>query len=200
MKQKILSSHYHNHQNYAVFCRTAKSTFSYFKVKAMEKELGMISMDSPTQKIVFSETLDHLDKYVHGDYPMISSELSDTNNTAYVKIGVTTDNGWAQYVDVYGTYIRFGRPGYDISKDTNGFIIDMAAQQMRPEDSNEWSIGWNTYELFSFWARRHGFHDNTYLRVTQGELRFYYPVGRDSYDDFGYEYDYVVLAEYDNDY
>lgn len=50
----------------------------YFKVKAMEKELGMISMDSPTQKIVFSETLDHLDKYVHGDYPMIS--LDKTKN------------------------------------------------------------------------------------------------------------------------
>lgn len=50
----------------------------YFKVKTMEKELGMISMDSPTQKIVFSETLDHLDKYVHGDYPMIS--LDKTKN------------------------------------------------------------------------------------------------------------------------
>lgn len=135
-----------------------------------------------------------------GDYPMISSELSDTNNTAYVKIGVTTDNGWAQFVDVYGTYIRFGRPGYNISTDTNGFSIDMTEQRIMPDTKNEWSVGWNTHELFSFWARRHGFYDNTYLRVTEGQLRFYYPVGRNSYDDFGYEYDYVVLAEYDDNY
>ena len=50
----------------------------YLKVKAMEKELGIISKDSPTQKIVFTETLDHLDKYSHGDYPMIS--LDKTKN------------------------------------------------------------------------------------------------------------------------
>lgn len=50
----------------------------YLKVKAMEKELGIISKDSPTQKIVFTETLDHLDKYLHGDYPMIS--LDKTKN------------------------------------------------------------------------------------------------------------------------
>ena len=50
----------------------------YLKVKAMEKELGVISKDSPTQKIVFTETLDHLDKYLHGDYPMIS--LDKTKN------------------------------------------------------------------------------------------------------------------------
>ena len=50
----------------------------YLKVKTMEKELGVISKDSPTQKIVFTETLDHLDKYSHGDYPMIS--LDKTKN------------------------------------------------------------------------------------------------------------------------
>lgn len=50
----------------------------YLKVKVMEKELGIISKDSPTQKIVFTETLDHLDKYLHGDYPMIS--LDKTKN------------------------------------------------------------------------------------------------------------------------
>lgn len=50
----------------------------YFKVKTMETELGMISKESPTQKIVFTETLDHLDKYAHGNYPMIS--LDKTKN------------------------------------------------------------------------------------------------------------------------
>lgn len=159
---------------------------------------GKISADRiDTSTLYAKQVLLNTDK---GDYPMISSELSDTNNMAYVKIGVTTDNGWAQFVDVYGTYIRFGRPGYDISTDSKGFLINMADQRMLPNDSNEWSVGWNTNELFSFWARRHGFYDNTYLRVTSGELRFYYPVGRDSSDDFGYEYDYVVLAEYDDNY
>lgn len=159
---------------------------------------GKISADRiDTSTLYAKQVLLNTDK---GDYPMISSELSATNNTAYVKIGVTTDNGWAQFVDVYGTYIRFGRPGYDISTDSKGFLINMADQRMLPNDSNEWSVGWNTNELFSFWARRHGFYDNTYLRVTSGELRFYYPVGRDSSDDFGYEYDYVVLAEYDDNY
>lgn len=135
-----------------------------------------------------------------GDYPMISSELSDTNNTAYVKVGVTDDNGWAQFVDIYGTYVRFGRPGYDIADDSKGFKIDMVNQRMLPNDKNEWNIAWNTSELYSIWARRHGFYDNTYLRVTSGELRFYYPVGRNADDEFGYEYDYVVLAEYDDNY
>lgn len=159
---------------------------------------GKISADRiDTSTLYAKQVLLNTDK---GDYPMISSELSNTNNTAYVKIGVTTDNGWAQFVDVYGTYIRFGRPGYDISTDTNGFSIDMTEQRIMPDTKNEWSVGWNTRELFSFWARRHGFYDNTYLRVTQGELRFYYPVGRDSNDDFGYDYDYVVLAEYDDNY
>ena len=159
---------------------------------------GKISADRiDTSTLYAKQVLLNTDK---GDYPMISSELSDTNNTAYVKIGVTTDNGWAQFVDVYGTYIRFGRPGYDISTDTNGFSIDMTKQRIIPDTKNEWSVGWNNRELFSFWARRHGFYDNTYLRVTRGQLRFYYPVGRDSYDDFGYEYDYVVLAEYDDNY
>lgn len=159
---------------------------------------GKISADRiDTSTLYAKQVFLNTDK---GDYPMISSELSDTNNMAYVKIGVTTDNGWAQFVDVYGTYIRFGRPGYDISTDSKGFLINMADQRMLPNDSNEWSVGWNTNELFSFWARRHGFYDNTYLRVTSGELRFYYPVGRNSSDDFGYEYDYVVLAEYDDNY
>lgn len=135
-----------------------------------------------------------------GDYPMISSELSDTNNTAYVKVGVTDDNGWAQFVDIYGTYVRFGRPGYDIADDSKGFVIDMVNQKMIPNDKNEWNIAWNTSELYSIWARRHGFYDNTYLRVTSGELRFYYPVGQNADDEFGYEYDYVVLAEYDDNY
>jgi hypothetical protein len=159
---------------------------------------GKISADRiDTSTLYAKQVLLNTDK---GDYPMISSELSDTNNTAYVKIGVTTDNGWAQFVDVYGTYIRFGRPGYNISTDTNGFSIDMTNQRIIPDTKNEWSIGWNNRELFSFWARRHGFYDNTYLRVTEGQLRFYYPVGRDANDDFGYDYDYVVLAEYDDNY
>lgn len=135
-----------------------------------------------------------------GDYPMISSELSDTSNTAYVKVGVTDDNGWAQFVDIYGTYVRFGRPGYNIADDSKGFVIDMVNQKMFPNDKNEWNIAWNTSELYSIWARRHGFYDNTYLRVTSGELRFYYPVGQNADDEFGYEYDYVVLAEYDDNY
>lgn len=133
-----------------------------------------------------------------GDYPMIASELY--NNNAYVKVGVTDDNGWAQFVDIYGTYIRFGRPGYDIADDSKGFKIDMVNQRMLPNDKNEWNIAWNTSELYSIWARRHGFYDNTYLRVTSGELRFYYPVGQNADDEFGYEYDYVVLAEYDDNY
>lgn len=130
-----------------------------------------------------------------GDYPMIASELSDNN--AYVKVGVTDDNGWAQFVDIYGTYVRFARPGYEAGGDNRGFVIDMPNQRIVPARTNEWWLGTNTYELGYVWARRHGFYDNTYLRVTGGELRFYYPVGQDSSSDTGYEYDYITILEYE---
>ncbi len=130
-----------------------------------------------------------------GEYPMIASELY--NNNAYVKVGVTDDNGWAQFVDVYGTYVRFARPGYEAGDDSRGFVIDMPNQRIVPNDGNEWWLGTNEYELGYVWARRHGFYDNTYLRVTSGELRFYYPVGQDSSSDTGYEYDYITILEYE---
>lgn len=155
---------------------------------------GKISADRiDTSTLYAKQVLLNTDE---GNYPMISSELSSTNNTAYVKVGVTDDNGWAQFVDIYGTYIRFGRPGYDISGETNGFLIDMVNQQIVPNDRNEWALGINTNELSYIWARRHGFYNNTYLRVTSNQLRFYYPVGESVDGENGYEYDYITILSY----
>ena len=70
---------------------------------------------------------------------MIASELY--NNNAYVKVGVTNDNGWAQFVDIYGTYVRFARPGKEAGNDNYGFVIDMPEQRIIPYGGNEWWIG-----------------------------------------------------------
>lgn len=132
------------------------------------------------------------------DYPMISSELS--GESAYVKVGMTEDNGWTQFVDIHGTYVRFARPGYETDDDSNGFKIHLPVQKVVPNSGDEWWFGTNKERLGYVWARRHGFFDNTYLLVTDGELRFCYPVGRNANDAVGYEYDYEVLATYDENY
>lgn len=109
-------------------------------------------------------------------YSIISSELSSATS-ANINVGVMEDNGWAQFLNLFATQIRFLRPGYDADSDNNAVLVDIANTTISFADNNAWSVGSADYQLAYIWARRHGFYDGTYLRVTNGELRFYYNEG-----------------------
>jgi hypothetical protein len=53
-----------------------------------------------------------------------SAKLSDYNLS--VKVGLTSDNGWAQFLDLYGSNIRFFAPGATAS----GVGIDPASNSI----------------------------------------------------------------------
>lgn len=77
---------------------------------------------------------------IASDTKVLTSEaLSSTNLT--VRLGVQEDKGWAQYLELYGTVVYLGRPGYIPSSDDNALMFDMANRGVYPKTRGKWVLG-----------------------------------------------------------
>ena len=81
---KELTYHTHLYNNGEEIISDTEWDKMYFELKSLEKELGVISIHSPTQSIVFDEPLDHLNKIQFDEnYPMLS--LDKTKDPEVIK-------------------------------------------------------------------------------------------------------------------
>lgn len=131
---------------------------------------GMISADRVDTTSLRAQELWYYDGTYY--YSIMSCSLS-ANNT-HTRVGAKDiDNGYAQYLELYGTQILLKRPGYVDGTDENAIMFDLANMQMVPTDSNEWYLGTESNYLARIYCRRYCFYDGSILRVdTDGVLKF----------------------------
>jgi hypothetical protein len=112
---------------------------------------------------------------------VLTSELLSANNLT-VRLGVQQNNGWAQYLEVYGTAIYFGRPGYIPSSDSNALMFDMANRSIFPAMTRTWSIGSENAKFLNAYVetacvdeilfKSGGAYESSLYVTSSGDLRF----------------------------
>lgn len=116
-----------------------------------------------------------------GTKVLTSEALSSTNLT--VRLGVQEDKGWAQYLELYGTAVYLGRPGYIPSSDKNALMFDVANMGVYPKTPGKWVLGGadsyldsvfvqNAYVKFDVVFKPGTNNESTLWVSSSGKLRF----------------------------
>lgn len=142
---------------------------------------GVISAERVDTSSLRAQEIWYYEQDTGNYYSVMSCELSGDNTTTYVG-PKDIDNGYAQFMQLYGTQIYLMRPGYESpGDDTCALMFDIANRTLTPSTTDAWEIGSDAYHFSRVWARRFAFgeanHQGCYLRVTGTELRFYYNDG-----------------------